>query len=243
MNRTLVISVFIICFNSLRAQDIEILYGMNYFYSRPIENSNGLLRTHIDNNDPFLKGRFEWFLYKVISLLASYHYYSSWVSVEIGTDEERAARPMGRQYFANGGSSRADAHRFGIGVGRRQNLYRDILVFKYRFILNSEYTIEVGSPSPSTSGVAGRYVYSLFAYADPGIQVIPELNTGLILKLYRGIALTVDYSYLRGFRGNMYADVTYTIDGEMQPIATFYNRGTSHHLMIGLNLRLWKRKE
>jgi hypothetical protein len=83
--------------------------------------------------------------------------------------------------------------------------------------------------------VIGRYKNIITTrYSNPCYQIITELNGILQLKIYKGLHLQYEISYLFGHRPNMYIEVEFEIDGVKQPLARNYNNGTGYHCMWGL---------
>jgi hypothetical protein len=219
------------------SQSIELLYGMELYYGKHDLGRKDLNTTHIDNHDPHIKLRLgiSPFKNKCIKLVISYHKMRSFASAQIGTPDELISKVEGPVPFINGGTSKTDIYRIGFGAAYNLNLWNDRIKFIPKVILHNEIAVETWEPGFGRAGRTGRYEYEFYSYSNPGYQILPEFVIPIYFKIYRGLHLQFEYSFLWGNRPSMYIEARYTIDEITQPDSRFYNDGTAHQAMMGLS--------
>lgn len=221
----------------LNGQSIEVLYGMEYFYGKWDQGRADLNVTHFTNDDPHIKLRFG--LSPLdddkINFYVSYHQLFPVASIIAGTSEEFNSDFQGSVPWLNGGTGKTMIYRLGIGVGYRFDFWNSRIRTIPKLIINNEIAKETWGPGYGRAGISGRYVYQFYSYSNPGFQMIPEFVVPLCVKLFKGLHLQLEYSFLWGHRPFMYIVAEYEIDGIRQPDSRFYNDGTAHHVMFGLS--------
>lgn len=224
---------------TLHSQSIELLNGYELFYSKIDKGDEKLSHRNIDNRGPHYKLRLglKPLKNKAIQFVFSYHTVSPYASLLIGTNEELQFTGDGPALYISGGSAKTRVHRIGIGGGYSISILKGKVQFLPRLILNSEISVQTWDTGQVAYGISGRYEYQLYAYSNPGFQIVPEFDVPTFIKIYKGLSLVMDYSFLLGNRPFMYIEADYAIEGVQQPFARFYNDGTAHHLMVGLNFQ------
>lgn len=210
---------------------------MELYYGKHDLGRKDLNVINRNNDDPFVKLRFSIipFKSKKMSLILAYHSLRSTASLIMGSkDEVDTFDENGKALFLNAGPSKTTLYRIGLGVGYLINIWKENLIFEPRIILNNEIAKETWSPGFGRSGENGRYTYEYYSYSNPGFQILPEFVIPLNIKIYKGLSMQFEYSFLWGHRPSMYVEAIYKMDGVQQPNSRFYYDGTAHQGMMGV---------